>query len=166
MPMSHNSLIMDGSAGSVPGSLGPQASVQPWSPGVYRWAPELYHVTSSPSPIISLGHFKLHYSGTFSFPDIKRCYLSLQVFPFISISPHSVTPCPKHFSSPRAFINTMLICLSWEQKSFPLLTLIHIFIYLLTVLYSCLFLLVMKETGCSSILVGFPQSKNMLFISV
>lgn len=57
---------------------GLQASVQPWSPGVYGRAPELYHVTSSSRPIISLGYLKPHYSGTFSFTDVKLECLSLQ----------------------------------------------------------------------------------------
>lgn len=164
MPRSHHVLVMNGSEllySKFTGSFQPLSSLGARGLGASTRAESWHH-----SPLVLLYLWvvsSLSIQGHFLSP----CqYLSLQALVFISISPHLMTLCPKHVSFPWAFKNTMLICFSWDQKSFPFLTLTHIFIYLLTVLHSCLFLLVMKETGCSSILVGFSGFKNMLSISV
>lgn len=80
---------------------------------------------------------------------------------YLSLSPlHS--PCPKPILPSMGLYKHSVDLSFLGAEEFFLTNLIYIFIYLLTVLYSCLFL-IMKETGCSSILVFFPQLPKYAF---
>lgn len=68
--------------------------------------------------VISRENVKLYYSGTSLFPDVSNCG---SIPPSSSLYHYlSILPLPQTISSPGAFVYTMLICLSWERKSFLL----------------------------------------------
>lgn len=99
--------------------------------------------------------------SNFILPDVSNFGVHPSKYFSLSLV-SSLGDIPKHFSSLWAFINTMLICLSWEQKSFSFLTNPYTYFNLLVDSFTQLFVSSCNERWSAFLCVPV-NSKNVLF---
>ena len=115
-----------GSAAAAPSSLEAPGRCPALEPRALRAGPRAMSCQHSPLVLRSPGDIlSLTIPGSFFLTLISATLVSIPPNTFLHLSVSSLPdPLPQTFSPLRTFINSLLICLSWERKSFSFLTLI------------------------------------------